>query len=203
MIDIAHVQAVRKLVLLLAAGFGIVVFALTASSYPSYSSAHQAIEWVGFGFIVVCILGRTWSSFYIGGRKTVDLVTIGPYSVMRNPLYFFSVIGAAGIGAQAGSITVALGCAGVGFVVFAVVVRHEERLLLRRHRQSYLAYIERVPRFLPNPLLWHDEPTLTIRQYRVFVTFADALLFLLAVPLARACEHLQSTGVLPVLALLP
>jgi hypothetical protein len=51
--------------------------------------------------------------------------------------------------------------------------------------------------------LWHDEPTLTIRPPRVLMTFADALVFLLAVPLAEFFEHLQETGVIPVLLRLP
>lgn len=201
--NIENVQAGRKVLLSFFVGLGLVLFALTASSYPEDSLAHQAIEWIGVVLIVICILGRTWSSFYIGGRKILELVTDGPYSIMRNPLYVFSVIGAAGIGAQAGSVTIALVCACVALFVFSVVAQHEERLLLRRHRQPYVAYLRRVPRFVPDLSLWRDEPTLTIRQSRVFMTFGDALLFLLAVPLAQACEYLQSTGVLPVLALLP
>ena len=200
---IADVQTVRKIVLLLAVGFGIVIFALTSSRYATDSATHEAIEWIGIGLIAICIVGRTWSSLYIGGRKIVDLVTIGPYSIVRNPLYFFSVIGAAGIGAQAGNITVTLACTCIGFLVFSIVAQQEERLLLKRHRQSYVAYLRRVPRFFPDPSLWRDEPTLTVRQTRVYMTFADALLFLLAVPVADACEYLQSTGVFPVLALLP
>jgi protein-S-isoprenylcysteine O-methyltransferase Ste14 len=200
---IADVQAVRKIVLLLAIIFGIVVFALTGSRYETGSVTHQAIEWAGIGLIALCIVGRTWSSLYIGGRKIVDLVTIGPYSMTRNPLYFFSVVGAAGIGAQAGSIIVALICACAGFLVFSVVAQQEEKLLLKRHRQSYVAYLRRVPRFFPDPFLWRDEPTLTVRPSRVYMTFADALLFLLAVPVAEVCQYFQSTGALPVMALLP
>jgi protein-S-isoprenylcysteine O-methyltransferase Ste14 len=201
--DIAGVQTIRKIVLLFAFGLGIVIFSLTGSSYAGNSVARQAIEWFGVGLIAICILGRTWASLYIGGRKIVDLVTTGPYSITRNPLYFFSVIGAAGIGAQAGSITVALVCSCAGFLVFSVVARREEGLLLKQHRQSYVAYLKRVPRFFPNPFLWRDEPTLMVRPSRVYMTFADALLFMLAMPLAQACEYFQSTGILPVLVLLP
>jgi hypothetical protein len=60
-----------------------------------------------------------------------------------------------------------------------------------------------VPRFFPNPRLWHDKKTLTIRQNRVLMTFADALLFLMAVPLMAALRVLQMKGLLPVLVSLP
>ena len=52
----------------------------------------------------------TWSSLYIAGRKGRELVTVGPYSTCRNPLYFFSIVGAAGMGAQSGSLTLGLIC---------------------------------------------------------------------------------------------
>jgi hypothetical protein len=122
---------------------------------------------------------------------------------MRNPLYFFSILGSAGTGAQSGSILFALAGAGVGIFVFRVVALQEESLLLQRHRQPYAAYLKRVPRFFPNPYLWHDKETLTIRQSRVLMTFADALLFLLAVPLAKASQYLQMKGMLPILVSLP
>jgi protein-S-isoprenylcysteine O-methyltransferase Ste14 len=43
-------------------------------------------------------------------RKIEELVTVGPYSVMRNPLYFFFILGGIGVGAQSGSVVVALIC---------------------------------------------------------------------------------------------
>ena len=43
------------------------------------------------GMILVGIasLGRMWCSLYIAGYKDDKLVTDGPYSLCRNPLYFF------------------------------------------------------------------------------------------------------------------
>ena len=41
--------------------------------------------------ILICILGRTWATLYIGGQKQRELVTKGPYSVVRNPLYLFTL----------------------------------------------------------------------------------------------------------------
>src|SRR5262245_55058372 len=124
---IAEVQNVRKLVLGFAIATGAVVFALTGSRYSS--DVHEMLEWLGILAIIVCILGRTWCSLYIGGRKIVQFVSHGPYSVSRNPLYFFSIVGAFGVGAQLGSVVAGLVCAALAWMVFYVVVLQEEKLL--------------------------------------------------------------------------
>jgi protein-S-isoprenylcysteine O-methyltransferase Ste14 len=201
--NIATVQTVRKIVLFAAVALGVFIFAVSNSRHASDGTVHEMIEWAGIVLIVACILGRTWASLYIGGRKIDELVTVGPYSTMRNPLYFFSFLGAAGVGAQIGSVVVALICGLIAYVVFYIVVLQEETLLLQRYGDAYRAYMARVPRFFPNPKLWRDEPTLTIRPPRVIMTFADALVFLLAVPVAEGFEYLQEIGVFPVLFLLP
>jgi protein-S-isoprenylcysteine O-methyltransferase Ste14 len=197
------VQAIRKIVLYIVAAIGVGIFAVTNSVAPSGSVVHEMIEWGGIVLIVICILGRTWSSLYIGGRKIEELVTTGPFSIMRNPLYFFSVIGAAGVGCQLGSVLMGVICAVLAYVVFLLVVKQEEQLLTERYGDVYRDYLARVPRFLPKPWLWHDEPTLTIRPPRVLTTFGDALVFLLSVPIAEVFEYFQEAGVIPVLMHLP
>lgn len=197
------VQAIRKIVLFAAAAIGLFVFAVTMSVHPGGTTIHEMIEWLGIVLIVICILGRTWASLYIGGRKIEEFVRTGPYSVMRNPLYFFSFLGAAGVGMQVGSVVLGLICATLTVVVFYLVVRQEEQVLTERYGSAYRDYLARVPRFWPKPSLWRDEPTLTIRPPRVLTTFADALVFLLAVPVAELFEYLQETGVIPVLLRLP
>jgi len=197
------VQTIRKIVLYVLVALGVFIFAVTTSVNPSGGAVHEMIEWAGIVLIVICILGRTWASLYIGGRKIEEFVQTGPYSVTRNPLYFFSFLGAAGVGAQVGSVVLGLICALIAYAVFYVVVRREEEVLTARYHEAYRDYLARVPRFIPNPSLWRDEPTLTIRPPRVLMTFADALVFLLAVPIAELFEYLQDSGVIPVLLRLP
>ena len=197
------VQAIRKIAFYVVAAVGVSVVAVTASVAPSGTVTHELIEWIGIVLIVICILGRTWSSLYIGGRKIDEFVQTGPYSIMRNPLYFFSCIGAVGVGMQVGTVLLGLICGLLAYIIFRLVIGREEQLLAERYGAAYDAYIARVPRFFPSPSLWHDDETLIIRPPRVLMTFADASVFLLAAPGAEFFEALQDSGVLPVLLHLP
>jgi hypothetical protein len=173
------------------------------SRWPDGQFAHEGIEVTGIILIVLCILGRTWCSVYIAGRKDVNLVTVGPYSVSRNPLYFFSILGAVGVGAQFGTFTSALVVGLLAWFVFELVVAQEERSLKEVYGQVYNDYLSRVPRFLPRWSQWRGVATIEIDPQRVTRTFLDACVFLLAIPLAEGLEYLQDTGAISVLFRLP
>jgi protein-S-isoprenylcysteine O-methyltransferase Ste14 len=198
---IASVQKIRKIVLLLAVAS---IGALFIFGAPQWSPRVESmIEWAGRLLIVVCILGRTWCSLYIGGRKTSRLVMTGPYSVSRNPLYVFSIIGAVGIGAQLGAVSVAVLAGIFAAIVHMLVVVKEERLMLASHGDVFRDYAARVPRFLPRMSGWKNVEFLEVPPRAVVTTFLDACVFLASVPLAETFEHFQHTGVIPVLLWLP
>ncbi len=200
-VDIGWAQTIRKgWLLALVAAVG-VSFALGASRWSD--PVREAIEWAGVGLIFVCISGRTWCALYIGGRKTSELVTTGPYSVSRNPLYGFSVIGAAGVGAQIGALSVALLAGVFAWLIHLLVAIQEERLLLSQHGDTYRRYLAEVPRFLPRLALWKDAEFLEVRPRSVVTTFFDACVFLAAIPLGELFEHLHRSGILPAVLTLP
>jgi protein-S-isoprenylcysteine O-methyltransferase Ste14 len=202
-IDLRHVQLVRKAALLAAIIAGVVLMIFSDSRWPGGTMTHEGIEWLGLILIVICILGRTWSSIYIGGHKVRNLVTLGPYSVSRNPLYAFSILGAAGAGAQLGSVALAAIAGGVAWLVFHLVVLKEERVLVAKFGNHYRYYLAEVPRFFPRLSSWRDAERLDVRPSIVRRTFADACVFLLAMPLAEAFEYLHDIGLLPALIHLP
>lgn len=196
---LSQVQATRKVVLL--AGLAALLAAVAFTSAQVFGHAgHEAVETTGRWLLAICIAGRVWCSLYIGGRKNRELVEAGPYSTVRNPLYVFSFIGAAGAGAQSGSMVIAAFAFLVALAVFSQVVRKEEAALLRLHGASYAAYMARVPRFLPNPLQWRSGGPLRPDLKRVGLTFADSLVFLLAIPVCEGLEALKAMGYLPTLA---
>jgi protein-S-isoprenylcysteine O-methyltransferase Ste14 len=174
---------------------GILLFVSTAWS----GGVDDVIEAFGVSFIGAAILGRLWCTLYIGGRKSDLVVSAGPYSIMRNPLYFFSAIGAAGAGAQSGSLAVALLLGILCVIAFQIVIRREERFLSGQFGADYQEYLARVPRFWPNMRLFRDEPVLSAQPKRLYVTLMDGLVFFAAIPAFEAVEYLQQTGALPVL----
>lgn len=199
---LSRVQTVRRAVLAVLVLMVLVSFSVLGA-WPDHHRIHEAVEWAGRGLIAVCIVGRCWCTLYIGGRKGQTLVDVGPYSISRNPLYVFSFLGAAGFGAQTGSLVVSSVVAILVIAIFAVVVGKEETWLKTTHGETFTAYCARTPRFWPRFSAWRDTEVLEVRPKLVAATFRDGLFFLVAIPLAEGFEHLQHIGVLPVLANLP
>jgi protein-S-isoprenylcysteine O-methyltransferase Ste14 len=200
-VDIHSVQMARKLGLLVTLATFAALFFFCG---PRWSFAvHETMRWIGAALIFVCISGRTWCSLYIGGRKTHELVMTGPYSVSRNPLYVFSIVGALGIGAQFGAVSVAILAGVCAWLVHILVVRHEERLLLAEHGEVYARYVAEVPRFLPRFARWKNVDVLEVLPRTVARTFVDACIFLAAIPMAAAFDLLHHLGLLRVFLLLP
>jgi protein-S-isoprenylcysteine O-methyltransferase Ste14 len=202
-IDLQGLQHRRRQVLALGIVLLLLLLLVTQSRWFGMPSVHGPIEDSGLLAIVVCIMGRTWCTLYIGGLKKRELVIKGPYSVVRNPLYLFTTIGAAGIGAQTGSIILIMLFAAGSLAVFQVVARKEEAYLAAVFPAEFADYAARVARFWPRPWLWQEADELRVRPYLVRRTFLDASLFLLAVPLVDLIEMLQRTGWLPVFITLP
>lgn len=181
----------------------LLVLLFTESMWPSESVLHEGLEWLGYALILACIAGRTWCALYIGGRKKQILVDQGPYSMSRNPLYLFSVIGGAGVGLQAGNLVAGIMLGLFVFALFSVVILKEEAFLKSRFPAQFAAYAAAVPRWGLRFANWRSDAELTIQPRLVLVTFRDALWFLLAIPLLEGVEMLQEAGWLPVLLQLP
>jgi protein-S-isoprenylcysteine O-methyltransferase Ste14 len=79
------------------------------------------------------------------------LVTGGPYSLSRHPVYLGEIIAAVGINLATAGWPSAL--AVVYFVVCELLrIRWEERVLERAFPDEYPTYARRVARYFPNPL---------------------------------------------------
>lgn len=196
--DLGRFQARRRRVLAVLVTAIFLALLFVRSETTPDDKLHEYVEWVGGVLILVAILGRTWCTLYIGGRKSSEIVSGGPYSMTRNPLYFFSAIGAIGIGAMTGSMVIALAFGVLTWLAFLTVILVEEEFLERTFGEPYRAYMQKVPRFFPKPWLFRENDVLTVRPQLLYKTFADGLVFVLAYPFFEAVENLQEAGILPV-----
>jgi protein-S-isoprenylcysteine O-methyltransferase Ste14 len=194
---LSRYQAARRTILAI-----VIVIAFTITIFGGSlhdELTHEYIETLGLVLIMVGIGGRLWATLYIGGRKSVAVVSTGPYSITRNPLYLFSSIAAAGVGAQTGSYVVACTFMVLCAAFFHLVALREERFLVATLGDDYLGYLNRVPRFLPNPWLYRDDPEVTFQTRRLRATLLDGLVFFAAIPVLETIETAQETGAVPVL----
>lgn len=196
-------QRARRLVLAALLAFVFVVLLFGQSSFPPETTVHEGIEMVGIVLIVIGIAGRLWSTLYIGGRKSALVVSDGPYSITRNPLYVFSSIAAIGVGAQMGSFTAAIGFGAACALAFHVVILREEKFLSATLGADYKAYLAKVPRFFPNLSLYDEGEPIGFKPSFLLVTLLDGLVFLVAMPVFELIDAAQESGSLPVLFRLP
>ncbi len=177
--------------------------ALTQAVWTEGGLMREGLEWLGYLAVVICVLGRAWCSAYIAGRKNRELVTCGPYSTVRNPLYAFSMAGLTGIGLQTGSLTWAALLLIGGAFYYRSVVRREESHLLAAFPIAYAGYLASTPRWLPDPHLWRDVGRTTIRPALIARTLLDGACYFAAYPLFEALADAHAAGLLPGLLSLP
>lgn len=203
-IDLRAVQWRRRIALGVAILFlGLLLPFVCAVWLHSNPLFYAQIEHAGIFLIFIAIAGRTWSALHIGGSKKVRIVDTGPYSVVRNPLYLFTLIGAAGIGAQTSSLVVTLACPVIAAAVLSVVVAREEDYLRKKFGSAFDEYTRRVPRFVPNLSGYRDVDQLMIQPKVVYRTFLESSYFLIAVPAVDAIELARHYGWIPDLLHLP
>ncbi len=177
--------------------------ALTQAIWAEGGLMREGLEWLGYVAVVVCVLGRAWCSAYIAGRKNRELVAYGPYSLVRNPLYGFSLLGLTGVGLQTGSLALAALLLLGGSLYYAGVVRREEAHLLAAFPAPYRRYLASTPRWLPDVRLWRDVGEVTIRPALVARTLRDGAAFFAAYPLLEALGAAHAAGLLPGVLSLP
>lgn len=169
------------------------------SAWDPGTVADDGLEALGAVLILLCGLGRAWSILYIGGRKTRELVRQGPYSLTRNPLYLFTLVGVFGLGLQIGSVTAGCIYLAVTLAVFLPVIRSEERALAERFGAEFQAYRSEVPVLLPRFAGWRDVESFNVAPAQLYKSVRDSFVLVAIIPLFDFIDLLQAHGVLPVL----
>lgn len=115
------------------------------------------IVWpLGITIILVGALIRLWATKHIGRRmpwmkkKGKKLIKTGPYAIVRNPLYIGNIIIAMGLSILSELIWIVPLIIMYLFILYHLVALYEEKKLLERWGKEYSAYLNEVPRWIPN-----------------------------------------------------
>lgn len=172
-------------------------------TWPLNSPTAVTLEALGLTMILFGAFGRVWCAGHIAGRKNKDLVALGPYSIMRNPLYFFSMFAFVGSGLCFDSIALGLIFLAVFLITHFPTILAEEKFLRGAFGAEYDAYCARVPRFFPNPALFVKATEVTISIKAFTRSLLEAGLMPLAFLGAQGIVRLHDAGALPSLVKLP
>lgn len=146
---------------------------------------------VGLVLIGAATVGRLWCAMYISGYKSSELITSGPYSISRNPLYFFSLLGWLGAGLATETVSFGIAFALIFWVVYPHIINHEERYLHAKFGHAFTDYCARTPRFFPN-LKGFQEPESYVVNPRLFRrAMGDVLWFIWLVGIVEFVEALH------------
>lgn len=157
---------------------------------------YSLVEFLGFFLVFAAVLGRLWCTLYIGGRKDLDLCQSGPYSLSRNPLYFFSFLGLIGVCLAAQNISLAVISAVVFFGYYRSVIKNEEKRLLSLFGTDYILYMARVPRFFPRRYIPENEDILLVQSQAFIRSLKDVSWFLAGIVGIEVIEELRQAAVI-------
>jgi protein-S-isoprenylcysteine O-methyltransferase Ste14 len=143
---------------------GFVFTMLTPSPIPERMQmwVEPVISGLGWALIVGGGAMRLWASLYIGGWKSERLMTEGPYSICRNPLYLGSVTTGAGFALllNSGVLLVAVGAVALVYTLY--LVPHEERRLADRFGERYQHYRQQTPMLWPRWRGFRTQPVIQV-----------------------------------------
>ncbi len=186
--------------------FGVLVLLLvlfTTHSFSQDSLTDTVLEMSGLFLLTICSVGRLWALLYISGYKKLKLITEGPYSMVRHPLYVFSLIGAIGIGLTSENILVLAVLVIFYLLYYPLTIIVEEKKLVDKFDQAYLDYIQRTPRFIPKLSLYKGSVQYQINADVYVKKMVLGMWFIWIFIILHIIEILQQSGHIPVLLRVP
>lgn len=183
--------------------FGLTLFMIVLVSGSAWEERAPLVA--GFLFLIATVLvgigslGRLWCALYIAGRRNRTLIREGPYSLCRNPLYFFSLLGALGVGFATETLTIPVVVL-VGFAAYyPIVIGREESQLRRLHGDQYESYLATVPRFFPRVGKLAEPESCVVDPVMFKKHIASAVWFIWLIGIMEIVEALHKLGIIPVL----
>jgi protein-S-isoprenylcysteine O-methyltransferase Ste14 len=176
---------------------GIIVLILISQSRWENGLLGAMFFLMGAVLISIAVTGRLWCSLYISGYKSGTLITMGPYSMSRNPLYFFSFLGAVGVGLATETLTISVCIVIVFALYYPLVIKAEQKKLAGIHGKAFSDYCKRVPAFFPSLRLLSEPEEYVVKPKIFRKTLFEVLWFVLFLGIIELKEAFEQANLLP------
>jgi protein-S-isoprenylcysteine O-methyltransferase Ste14 len=179
--------------------FFLIIIPFSAGKWDAQSSIRDDVFFlIGCMLVAFGTLGRIWCSLYISGYKNNTLITQGTYSMLRNPLYFFSLIAIIGVGLVTKTLLIPLAFLLLFAAYYPGLIKSEEKRLLMIHGEEFKKYAKTTPSFFPKPSLLKEPETYTVNT-RIFKReIYRAFWFISFIGIIGLLKALHEAGILPV-----
>lgn len=191
--------------ILLSRIFAVALFVLLVFSRSAHDGTllEGLLFFTGLVLVGVATVGRLWCAMYISGYKNSELITSGPYSITRNPMYFFSFLGFAGIGFATETLSFGLTFPLIFLLVYPSIITREEELLRSTFGPAFIDYCARTPRFLPTLKRFREPESYNVNPRLFRRAMFDALWFIWLVGIIELVETLHDAHILAAVIWLP
>lgn len=192
-------EKLRGRIFRLMAAVFLIIIPFSAGKWDAQSSIGDDVFFlIGCTLVAIGSLGRVWCSLYISGYKNDTLITLGTYSILRNPLYFFSLIAIIGIGLITKTLLIPLAFLILFIAYYPGLIKSEEKRLLKIHGDGFREYAKNTPSFFPKFSLLKEPETYTVNP-RIFKReIYRAFWFVSSIGIIGLLKSLHEAGILPV-----
>jgi len=194
----------NRIALVRAASLPVVLLAVfVRPTWDTESTVAFLVELAGYLFLLGGLAVRMWSILYIGGRKSHELVTDGPYSLCRNPLYLGTFLLALGAGLCFENLLMLAAVFVIVVPVHVWATKMEEEHLRKLFPDTYPEYAQRVPRWWPKLSNYRSKENVTVRIRAIRRIAIDTAAVLLLPEIEDLLEVLHHYRIVPVLLHFP
>ncbi len=167
----------------------VVIYFVTNPVANSGTFLRLLIDIIGYSLVVLGAVGRIYTTAFLGGHKNKNLITEGPFSKVRNPLYVFSIIGVAGIAFLTARPIIIILAPALTIWIYHYLVKREETFLLSEFGEPYQNYLNTVPRFIPNMKLKGSAETIVSNPRLLYIAVMDSFWWFVSIPIMMLVEH--------------
>jgi len=168
-------------------------------SWSLESTTAFVMEFGGYLFLLAGLVIRIWCIFYIGGRKSKELIVEGPYSICRNPLYLGTFLLAIGAGLCFENLLILMLVPTIIIPVHIITAQMQEAHLEAKFGEQYQMYKQKVPRFWPRFSNYNSPDMLEVNAHSIRRIAVDTVGVLLLPEIEDLLELLHQNEIIPVL----